>query len=107
VLNLLSDESLYITRNNSFRGVQFMKKEKNIRIINNIPEDFDKIEMIQRIIDAGLLDDFIKWLRDEKKLNVDNIKIDEIDHRVVFEYAYRKNIIETYTDLELGKEEEK
>lgn len=78
-----------------------MKRRKSLRIDIEIPEHFDKIETIHRIMDAGLLEDFLEWLRREKSIDTDNIKVDEVDYRLVFEYAVERGLIETFTDLDV------
>ncbi len=63
--------------------------------------DNAKQELIEMILSAGLLEDFLKYLR-EKNVNLDDVKsIYNIDEKLVREYALeRKIVIEAEPELD-------
>ncbi len=59
-------------------------------------EDLKKVvreDLISMITEAGLLDEFIAWLRSKMGGHIDPIKIDSIDIRYIVEFLREKNIL--------------
>ncbi|MEZ0290419.1 MAG: hypothetical protein ABWJ42_04950 [Sulfolobales archaeon] len=60
----------------------------------------DKVEVLERILEAGLLEDFLEWAR-KRGARIDEVKLDEIDHRYVLEYAIERRLIDLKSELDL------
>jgi hypothetical protein len=59
-------------------------------------EDLKRIireDLMSMITEAGLLDEFIAWLRSKMGGHIDPIKIDSIDIRYMVEFLREKNIL--------------
>ncbi len=59
-------------------------------------EDLRKVvreDLISMMTEAGLLDEFIAWLRSKMGGHIDPIKIDSIDIRYIVEFLREKNIL--------------
>ncbi|HDD25581.1 MAG TPA: hypothetical protein ENF75_00625 [Acidilobales archaeon] len=54
-----------------------------------------KQELLDLIIDGGLLEDFIQWIK-SKGIDIDFIKdISDIDLNTILEYAHEKGLLDT------------
>lgn len=52
-----------------------------------------KQDLISMIIDAGLLDEFIKWLSIKTGGHVDPVRLDSVDIDYVVEFLREKNLV--------------
>lgn len=56
-----------------------------------------KNEIIEMILSGGLLEDFIKYLKD-RNIDVDEKKLYDLDEKVIIEYAEKKKLLKTGDD---------
>ncbi|MGC8752503.1 MAG: hypothetical protein ACP5RO_03050 [Fervidicoccaceae archaeon] len=60
-------------------------------------DEHSKNEIIEMILSGGLLEDFLNYLK-ERKIDVDEKKLYDLDDRVILEYAESKKLLKVGDD---------
>ena len=61
-------------------------------------KDLSKEKLTSLILDAGLLEEFLKWYREKVGMHIDNIKLNSVDYELLYQFAQLKRLIDTQED---------
>lgn len=85
-----------------------LMREKERRNLDLRVKDLiiDRTEILDKIIYGGLVEDFIDWLK-RRGIELNEIKLEDVDYRSLIEYAIEKHLVDLRTGLDPSPERSK